>query len=103
MIHTRSGQSWTKIDRVGKDKVKEIKKMHSNFTNPHIAYVAERELKGKEILTKLNRVTVGNILLELPHYKPTVVRFTPARRFEMERIAELIQLDTSSSKSWSST
>lgn len=100
LIHTKSGEPWNKIGTVIRDKVKEIKKMHPNFTNPHIAYVAERELKEKEILIKLNRATVRNILLELPHYKPAVVRFRPAKRFEMENIGELVQLDTSSSKSW---
>jgi hypothetical protein len=28
--------------------------MHPNFTNPDIAYVAERELKEKGVLIKLN-------------------------------------------------
>jgi len=45
-----------------RDKVKEIKKMHPNFTNPHIAHVAERKLKERGILVKLNRATVRNIL-----------------------------------------
>jgi len=70
--------------------------MHPNFTNSHIVHVAERELKEKEILIKLNRATIRNILLELPNYKPAVVRFRPAKRFEMENIGELVQLDTSS-------
>ena len=83
-----------------RDKVKEIKQRHRNFTNPHIANVAERELKERGILIKLNRTTVRNILLELPDYRPVVVRFRPAKRFEMENIGELVQLDTSSSKSW---
>ncbi len=86
LIHTRSGEPWNKIDTVIIDKVKEIKEMHPNFTNPHIAYVAERELKEKGILIKLNRTTVRNILLELPNYKPAVVRFRPAKRFEMQNI-----------------
>jgi len=100
LIHTKSGEPWNKIDTVIRDKVKEIKKMHPNFTNPHIAYVAERELKERGILVKLNRTTVRNILLELPDYKPAVVRFRPAKRFEMENVGELIQLDTSSSRGW---
>lgn len=100
LIHTKSGESWNKIDTVIRDKVKEIKQMHPNFTNPHIAHVAERELKEKEILIKLNRATIRNILLELPNYKPAVVRFRGAKRFEMENIGELVQLDTSSSRSW---
>lgn len=45
LIHTRSGEPWNKIDTVIRDKVKEIKEMHPNFTNPHIAYIAERELR----------------------------------------------------------
>ena len=100
LIHTRSGEPWDKIDTVIRDKVKEIKQRHRNFTNPHIANVAERELKERGILIKLNRTTVRNILLELPDYRPVVVRFRPAKRFEMENIGELVQLDTSSSKSW---
>jgi len=100
LIHTRSGEPWNKIDTVIRDKVKEIKKMHPNFTNPHIAYVAQRELKERGILVKLNRTTLRNILLELPNYKPAIVRFRPAKRFEMENVGELVQLDTSSSKSW---
>jgi len=43
---------------------------------------------------------VRNILLELPDYRPAVIRFRPAKRFEMENIGELVQLDTSSSRSW---
>ncbi len=100
LIHTKSGEPWNKIDTVIRDKVKEIKKMHPNFTNPHIAYVAERELKERGMLVKLNRTTVRNILLELPDYRPAVVRFRPAKRFEMENVGELVQLDTSSSRSW---
>ena len=100
LIHTKPGQPWNKIDTAVRKKVKEIKKMHPNFTNPHIAYVAEKELKDTEILVKLSRATVRNILLELPDYKPAVVRFRPAKRFEMENIGELVQLDTSSSRSW---
>lgn len=100
LVHTRSGEPWNKIDTVIRDKVKQIKKIHPNFTNPHIAYVAERELKEGGILIKLNRTTVRNILLELPDYRPAVVRFRPAKRFEMENIGELVQLDTSSSRSW---
>ncbi len=99
LIHTRSGEPWNKIDTVIRDKVKEIKKMYPNFTNPHIAYVAERELKERGILIKLNRTTVRNILLELPDYRPAVVRFRLAKRFDMENIGELVQLDTSSSRS----
>ncbi|GAJ14845.1 unnamed protein product, partial [marine sediment metagenome] len=72
LVHTRNGEPWNKIDTVIRDKVKEIKEMHPKFTNPHIAYVAERELKEKGILIKLNRTTVRNILLELPNYKPAV-------------------------------
>jgi len=100
LIHTKSGEPWNKIDTVIRDKVKEIKEMHPNFTNPHIAYVAERELKERGMLVKLNRTTVRNILLELPDYRPAVVRLRPAKRFEMENIGELVQLDTSSSRSW---
>lgn len=100
LIHTKSGEPWNKIDTVIRDKVKKLKEMHPNFTNPHIAYVAEKDLKEKGILIKLNRTTVRNILLELPDYKPAVVRFRPAKRFEMENIGELVQLDTSSSRSW---
>jgi len=101
LIHTRSGEPWNKVDTVIRDKVKKIKGMHPNFTNPHIAHVAEKDLKEKGILIKLNRTTVRNILLELPDYKPAVVsRFRPAKRFEMENIGELVQLDTSSSRSW---
>jgi len=100
LIHTKSGEPWNKIDTVIRDKVKGIKEMHPNFTNPHIAYVAERELKERGMLVKLNRTTVRNILLELPNYKPAVVRFRPAKRFEMENVGELVQLDTSSSRSW---
>jgi len=100
LVHTRNGEPWNKIDTVIRDKVKEIKEMHPKFTNPHIAYVAERELKEKGILIKLNRTTVRNILLELPNYKPAVVRFRLAKIFEMENIGELVQLDTSSSRSW---
>ena len=96
LAHTKSGEPWNKIDTVIRDKVKEIKQMHPNFTNSHIVHVAERELKEKEILIKLNRATIRNILLELPNYKPAVVRFRPAKRFEMENIGELVQLDTSS-------
>jgi len=66
--------------------VKEIKEVHPNFTNPHIAYVAERELKEKGIFIKLNRKKIRNILLDLTNYKPAVVRFRPAKRFEMENI-----------------
>jgi len=43
---------------------------------------------------------VRNILLELPDYRPAVIRFRPAKRFEMENVGELVQLDTSSSRSW---
>ncbi|MQY58394.1 MAG: hypothetical protein GH144_02125 [Clostridia bacterium] len=100
LIHTKSGEPWNKIDTVIRDKVKGIKEMHPNFTNPHIAYVAERELKERGMLVKLNRTTVRNILLELPDYRPAVVRFRPAKRFEMENVGELVQLDTSSSRSW---
>jgi hypothetical protein len=100
LVHTKSGEPWNKIDTVIRDKVKEIKKMHPNFTNPHIGHVAERELKERGILIKLNRTTIRNILLELPDYKPAVIRFRPAKRFEMENIGELVQLDTSSSRSW---
>jgi len=100
LVHTKPGEPWNKIDTVIRDKVKEIKQRHRNFTNPHIANVAERELKERGILIKLNRTTVRNILLELPDYRPVVVRFRPAKRFEMENIGELVQLDTSSSKSW---
>ncbi len=92
-----SHQKWTALDQGRKSSKGYGKGNQENvfyFTNPDIAYVAERELKGKEILTKLNRATVGNILLELPHYKPTAVRFTPAKRFEIEKIAELVRLDS---------
>ncbi|MEA1963537.1 MAG: hypothetical protein U9O41_00150 [Candidatus Aerophobetes bacterium] len=74
--------------------------MHPNFTNPHIGHIAERELKERGILIKLNRTTARDILLEVPGYKPAVVRFRPAKRFEMEKIGELVQFDTSSSRSW---
>jgi len=90
LVHTKPGEPWNKIDTVIRDKVKEIKQRHRNFTNPHIANVAERELKERGILIKLNRTTVRNILLELPDYKPAVVRFRPAKRFEMENIGELV-------------
>lgn len=53
-----------------------------------------------EILVKLSRATVRNILLELSDCRPVVVRFRPAKRFEMENIGKLVQLDTSSSRSW---
>jgi len=45
LIHTKSGQPWNKVNTVIREKVKEIKRKHPNFTNPHIAHVAERELK----------------------------------------------------------
>jgi len=63
LIHTKSGGPRNKIGRVIRNKVKEIKEVHPNFTKLHIAYVAERELKEKGILIKLNRTTVRNILL----------------------------------------
>ena len=100
LVHTRCGPPWNKIDAVIRDKVKEIKIIYPNFTNPHIAHNAQKELKERGILIKLNRTTVRNILLELPDYKPAVIRFRPAKRFEMENIGELVQLDTSSSQSW---
>jgi hypothetical protein len=100
LICTRSGEPWNKTDQVIRDKVKEIKIKHQNFTNPHIAYVAQRELREKGISVKLNRTTVRNILMELPDYKPATIRFRPAKRFEMENIGELVQMDTSSSRSW---
>jgi len=37
--------------------------------------------------------------MELPDDKPTIVRFRPANRFEMENTGELVQMDTSSSRS----
>lgn len=89
LVHTRCGPPWNRIDTVIRDKVKEIKRMHPNFTNPHIAYNAQKELKERGILVKLNRGTVRNILLELPDYKPAVIRFRPAKRFEMENVGEL--------------
>ena len=100
LVHTRRGQPWNKVNTVIREKVKEVKIKHPNFTNPHIAHVAEKELKEMGILVKLSRATVRNILLELPNYKPAVIRFRPAKRFEMENIGELVQLDTSSSRSW---
>jgi len=100
LVHTRRGQPWNKVNTVIREKVKEVKIKHPNFTNPHIAHVAEKELKEMGILVKLSRATVRNILLELPDYKPAVIRFRPAKRFEMENIGELVQLDTSSSRSW---
>ena len=100
LVHTRRGQPWNKVNTVIREKVKEVKIKHPNFTNPHIAHVAEKELKEMGILVKLSRATVRNILLELSDYKPAVIRFRPAKRFEMENIGELVQLDTSSSRSW---
>jgi len=100
LAHRKPGPPWNRIDTVIRDKVKEIKIMYPNFTNPHIAHNAQRELKERGILIKLNRTTVRNILLDLPDYKPAVIRFRPAKRFEMENVGELVQLDTSSSRSW---
>lgn len=100
LVHTRTGPPWNKIDTVIRDKVQEIKRRHPNFTNPHIAYKAQKELKEKGIRIALNRGTVRNILLELADYKPAVIRFRPAKRFERAQVGELVQLDTSSSRSW---
>jgi len=100
LVHRKPGPPWNRIDTVIRDKVKEIKIMYPNFTNPHIAHNAQQELKEMGILINLNRTTARNILLELPDYKPAVIRFRPAKRFEMENIGELVQLDTSSSRSW---
>lgn len=97
----RQGVPWNKLSSIVRDKVKEIKKRNENFTNPHIAEIAKQELKDKHNLTiKLNRSTVRNILLETPDYKPAVIRFRPAKRFEMANIGELLQMDTTSSRKW---
>ena len=97
----RQGVPWNKLSSVIRDKVKEIKKRNTNFTNPHIAEIAKRELKDQHNLTiKFNRSTVRNILLETPDYKPAVIRFRPAKRFEMKNIGELLQMDTTSSRRW---
>lgn len=97
----RKGIPWNKLSFLIREKVKEIKRRNQNFTNPHIAEIAQRELKEKQHLTiKLNRTTVRNILLETSDYKPAVIRFRPAKRFEMENIGELLQMDAASSRSW---
>ena len=33
LIHTKSGQPWNKVNTVIREKVKEIKRKHPNFTN----------------------------------------------------------------------
>ena len=40
LVHRKSRPPWNRIDTVIRDKVKEIKIMHPNFSNPHIAHNA---------------------------------------------------------------
>lgn len=87
----RTHPAWNKLDMSSCKRVIELKDIHPQINNCHLADLLEEET-GRRI----HPSTVRNILIESGKYpSPHKPKRRPRKRFEKEHAGELVQMDTS--------